>query len=62
MWQLRDDLRTGPAVHEFPDGRRYEGEFAKGLRNGFGVEWTAQGKVFEAGVWTDDRLTTLLTR
>ena len=60
--EMRNASRAGAGVMYFEDGRRYEGEWGDDGRAGFGVMWTAQGQVAQQGVWTDDALTTPLTR
>ncbi|HYD86804.1 MAG TPA: hypothetical protein VEA80_04970 [Vitreimonas sp.] len=56
------DAFNGPAVYYFPNGERYEGEFARNRPNGFGVLWSERGRVRRSGIWTDGRLTTRLRR
>ena len=56
QWQ-----RSGPGVLYWPDGRRHEGEWSN-TRNGYGVEWDGQGHVSQQGIYTNDVLTTPLSR
>ena len=56
----RDDLKSGPGVIFLDGGFRYEGEFARDKYNGYGVMWRPQGRAYEAGMWTDNKLTTPL--
>jgi len=39
------------------DGSKYEGQFEKGLKNGKGRYISAEGRIEEEGLWTDDRFT-----
>ncbi|MBC7769287.1 MAG: TIR domain-containing protein [Phycisphaerales bacterium] len=58
----REGDRSGGGVYYFVSGRRYEGEWASGDQNGYGVLWDAEGRVSQAGIWSNDRLTTPLSR
>lgn len=40
---------TGRGVLSFANGQRYEGEMAAGRRSGYGVVWSADGQVLQAG-------------
>ena len=53
-------VRSGPGVFTYADGRRYEGEYSNSRRSGPGVRWDSQGRVQQAGLWTNDSLTTPL--
>jgi hypothetical protein len=56
----RSHNMSGPGVYRFPDGFRFEGEFGNDKYNGYGVLWDDQGRVSQAGIWTDNRLVTPL--
>jgi hypothetical protein len=58
----RNDTGGGPGVYRFADGRRYDGEWSSSKYNGYGVLWTPDGRVKQAGIWTDNTLTTPLGR
>jgi hypothetical protein len=51
---------SGPGVYYFPNGLKYEGEFADNFPNGYGVLWTDRGRVRRSGIWTNGHLTTRL--
>lgn len=55
-------LRSGSGVYEFADGTRYEGQYLNHRRHGHGVLWSAQGRVLQAGVWSNGSLTQPLAR
>jgi hypothetical protein len=57
----RNDTKNGYGVYRSAgSGIRYEGDFANGNYNGYGVKWAANGRVMQAGIWTDNTLTTPL--
>jgi hypothetical protein len=38
------------------NGQRYEGELRNGVREGFGVVWSSDGQVVQAGRWDNNQL------
>lgn len=57
---LAEGRRTGPGACTTSTGMRYEGDYVNDKRNGFGVEWDAQGRLLRSGTWTDNAFTTPL--
>ena len=52
---LKDGLRQGYGVQEWPNGARYEGYWDHGKANGKGKYTHAHGDVYE-GDWVDDKV------
>jgi hypothetical protein len=52
----KDDLRTGQGVFTYPNGVRFVGEYRDDRRNGPGVEYGADGKPLQSGIWENDVL------
>lgn len=52
------DAFNGAAVYDFPNGRRYEGDFTNNRPHGLGVLWDARGRVRQVGRWIDGRFST----
>ena len=49
-------MYNGLGAFTWADGHSYEGEFREDDLDGFGIEWTAAGKVVRCGRWAEDRL------
>jgi hypothetical protein len=43
-------------VINYANGQRYEGEVKNGVREGYGVSWTSDGQVLQAGRWENGQL------
>ena len=45
----------GKGIKYFSDGRRYEGEWAHGVREGYGIEYAEDGTKFYEGNWSNNK-------
>lgn len=50
-----DGKKHGHGVEKMADGRRYEGEFANDMPNGYGKLYDAKGALLFQGIWKDGR-------
>lgn len=62
LGEFRHDLSNGSSVFVSSVGLRREGDYVDDKRNGCCVFWDDKGQVSQQGVWTDDVLTTPLSR
>jgi hypothetical protein len=54
-WRLMLGQFHGTGTLKFPDGRKFEGEWANGARNGKGVLYLKDGVDRFDGTWIDDK-------
>lgn len=52
--------RHSVGVNYNAGGDRFEGELQNDKASGYGVRWTTDGQVMQAGIWSNDQLTTPL--
>lgn len=48
------DLYNGEGIYIFPDNQRYEGQMAKGKRQGEGTFYYTDGRIYK-GSWHEDK-------
>jgi len=54
----KDGEANGQGTFTSSSGGKYVGEWSGGHRNGLGIEYLADGRISQSGIWTEDKLVT----